>query len=73
LEEFQNLVPELVCLVIWFQILIMLKVSSFGIFKSGWFTPENSQKFPVFPENGGTLQWSPQKRDVVAVALKTCM
>ena len=44
LEEFQNLVPELVCLVIWFQILIMLKVSSFGIFKSGWFTPENSQK-----------------------------
>jgi hypothetical protein len=41
-DEFQNVVPELVCLVIWFLNLIVLKVSSFGIFKSGWFPPERN-------------------------------
>jgi hypothetical protein len=35
-EEFQNLVPELVCLGSWFWNLIILKSFSFQIFKSVW-------------------------------------
>ena len=35
-EEFRNLVPEVVCLGSWFQNLIILKVSRFQILESIW-------------------------------------
>ncbi len=44
LKEIQNLVPELVCLVIRFRILIILKVSSFLIFKSVFFSQAGGWK-----------------------------
>jgi hypothetical protein len=59
-DEFQNLVPELVCQGGWFRILTIVKKIGFLNFKSSWFPPESViSTFWIWGEdiqNGGAPQ-----------------
>jgi hypothetical protein len=62
-EEFQNLVPELVCLESWFRNLIIVKVSSFRILIPFGLVPTKvvpqNEIWQDFFFNGGMSQNSP--------------